>query len=60
VGERLLSGAQQLLAVHGTSTKWSADATIDVPAYNGTLDGVSCHSQTTCVAVTGSMADQES
>jgi hypothetical protein len=53
VGNVILNGDQQVLAAHWTGTRWYRDTAVAVPPRSSSsyLNGVSCHSWGTCVAV---------
>jgi hypothetical protein len=53
VGNVVINGDQQALAAHWTGTRWYRDTAVAIPPRSSVsfLNGVSCHTWDTCVAV---------
>ncbi|HEY1916891.1 MAG TPA: hypothetical protein VGH27_15080 [Streptosporangiaceae bacterium] len=60
-GQKVINDENQLMVDHWNGVKWHPVAAVDTPAQDGYLNGISCHTQTSCVAVGSSgVVEQES
>jgi hypothetical protein len=60
-GQKVINDENQLMIDHWNGVKWRPVAAADTPPQDGYLNGISCHTQSSCVAVgTGGVVEQES